>query len=592
LPLAIELAAARIKLFPPRALLRRLMRAQQGGAGQDSPLRLLADEARDSPPRQQTLLRAISWSYDLLSAQEQVVFRRLSVFVGGCSIEAAEVVGAFGMSNGLDLVASLVDKSLVWPEEQEDGEPRLRMLETIREYAREQLRASDEADAIQARHAAYYLDMVERAALQLVGPQQLTWFARLELERDNLRAVERWASTRADADSIVRLGAALWPFWLARDDASESRERLEVFLALVGQVAPKTALAGALLGAGVMAEKLGDYTTCRALLEKSLAVARQLDDRRTLAAVLDSLGRQKFIEGLYVESRALLEESETILRASDDRVGLARVLSHLGFLEYLQGRPAAARLLYEEGLALAMAAEDRHRVAEFMDNLGQASEVEGDFETASRMFQDAIRIWRELGQGPWLAMALNNLGKLRTRAGELAAARGHLFEALSLSHRIGNRRRLAYTMSAVASLAAAEGDAERAAILEAIASVAIAEIGAAPSPYQPARPTPAMAEQTMTFDQAVEESSAWLSRAMTPAATPPPADGLTRREREVVALLAHGLTNRQVGAALVLTEGTVENYVQRILGKLGFNKRAQIAVWAVERGLGSVPATD
>jgi ATP/maltotriose-dependent transcriptional regulator MalT len=250
-----------------------------------------------------------------------------------------------------------------------------------------------------------------------------------------------------------------------------------------------------------------------------------------------------------------------------------------------------------------------------MDNLGNTSEVEGDLDTAARMFQEAIAIWRRLGQEPWLAMALNNLGKLLIRRGELALARAHILEALSLSQRMGNRRRSAYTLSAVAALAEAEGQAERALSLDAVAATAVAEIGAAPSPYrprvqraQPARAIPVGAispGQAMTLDQAVEESLAWLadpgdptehgvqvpnaqpSVAMPSAPSQSPADGLTRREREVVGLLTLGLTNRQVGEALVLTEGTVENYVQRILGKLGFNKRAQIAVWAVEHGLGT-----
>ena len=326
-PLAIELAAARIKLFPPRALLGRLIGAQQSAASQDSPLHLLANQARDLPPRQRTLVGAISWSYDLLSPSEQGVFRRLSVFVGSSGVEAAEAVGAVGMTDGLDILASLIDKSLVWREEQPDGEPRLRMLETIYEYAREHLQASDEAEAIRARHVAYYLELVERAALQFVGRQQHTWFLQLHRERDNLRAAERWVTAQPDVHSLVRFWAALWPFWLSRDDASESRERLEVFLALVDPAAPAPALAGALHGAGLMAEKLGDYSKCRALLEQSLEVARQRNDRHTLAEVLDSFGRQKFIEGRYAESRAMLEESQTILREMDDRVGLARVLS-------------------------------------------------------------------------------------------------------------------------------------------------------------------------------------------------------------------------------------------------------------------------
>ena len=237
-------------------------------------------------------------------------------------------------------------------------------------------------------------------------------------------------------------------------------------------------------------------------------------------------------------------------------------------------------------------------MAEFMDNLGNTSELEGDFDNAARMFAEAIAIWRELGQGHWLAMALNNLGKLQIRRGELGLARGALLEALSLSHRMGNRRRLAYTLAAVATLAAAENQAERAARLDAIAAAAIAEIGAAlprnaqaaPGQIAPRAPggvSARAAGHAMTLEQALEESLAWLADPEHPMdSAPPSADRLTRREREVVALLALGQTNRQVAAALVLTEGTVENYVQRILGKLGVNNRAQIAVWAVAHGHG------
>jgi predicted ATPase/DNA-binding CsgD family transcriptional regulator len=615
LPLAIELAAVRIKLFPPRALLRRLRRAEQGEERLASPLRLLADQARDLPPRQQTLLRAIAWSYDLLSPNEQALLRRLCVFVGSCTVEAAEAVGGFDPSEGLDVVASLVDKSLVWREEESDGEPRLRMLETIRDFAWEQLSGTGELNSARARHAEYFVEAVERAAPELAGPRQQAWFAWLERERANLRAVESWASQQGEGATLVCLAAALWPFWLAREDASQARARLQVILPLIDQEPPGPTLVRALHGAGLMAEKLGDYATCGRLLERGVVLARRLDDRLQLAALLDSLGRQRFIEGRHAEARELLEESHAILRDSDDRAGLARVLSHLGFLEYLEGRLAAARTIFEQGLALARAAQDEHRVAEFMDNLGNTSGAEGDLETAARMFDEAIAIWRRLGQGHWLAMALNNLGKVQIRQGQLESARGQLLEALSLARRMGNRRRLAYTLAAVAALAVAEGDAVRAADLQAVVSAAVAEMGATTPPRTradqaagthgaPVGPRP----DWLTLERAVEDSLARLARGgqpgdaggalaggaapapASPAAAPRvPADLLTRREREVVGLLALGSTNREIAAELVVTEGTAENYVQRILGKLGFNNRAQIAVWAIEHGLGVRP---
>jgi predicted ATPase/DNA-binding NarL/FixJ family response regulator len=588
LPLAIELAAARIKLFPPRALLRRLTGVEPTVAGLESPLSLLADQARDLPPRQQTLFRAISWSYDLLGAAEQALLRRLSVFVDGCSVDAAQAVGIQGMLGGLNVIVSLVDKSLVWREEQPDGEPRLRMFETIRVFARQQLDASDELEAIRARHAAYYVDWVERGARQLVGPDQQSWFARLERERANLLAVERWAAAQGDQATSLRLAAALWPFWLARDDASQARERLETLLLLIGRAEPGPTLARVLHGAALIAEKLGDYPTCRALLQRGVVLARQLNDRGALAALLDSLGRQLFIEGRFADSRVALEESHAILGTLHDRVAMARLLSHLGFLEFLEGRPSEARAIFERGLALAIDIQDRHRVAEFMDNLGNTYEAQDDLPQAARMFEEAIAIWRELGQGHWLAMALNNLGKVQIRRGDLDAARELLLEALTLAHRMGNRRRSAYTIAAVAVLATVEGDADWAASMQVVASAAIAEIGAAAPPRLPPVASGTGRPPSMTFERAVEESKTRLirQRPKSGGIARTPADGLTRRERDVVSLVALGQTNRQIAAGLVLSEGTVENYVQRILGKLGVKNRAQIAVWALEHGFG------
>jgi predicted ATPase/DNA-binding CsgD family transcriptional regulator len=587
LPLAIELAAARIKLFPPRALLRRLPPPDQLDASHDSTLRLLGDGARDLPARQQTLLRAISWSYDLLEDSERALFRRLSVFVGGCTLEAAEAVGMVDLPHGLDALASLVDKSLVWREEQVDGEPRLRMLETIREFALDQLACTDEADAVRASQAAYYLGLVEQAAPQLTGPLQPAWFGRLERERANLRVVERWATSRAREDVVVRLAAALWPFWLAREDAVSARERLAALLPLVGRAAPGPEVVRAMQGGGLLAEKLGDYATCRSLLEQSVAVGRGLQDRRALANALDSLGRQEFIEGRYPQSRALLDESYALLFELNDRIGIARVLSHLGFLEYLEARVDAAKAIFERGLALAIAVEDEHRVAEFKDNLGNVFEAQGDLATAERMFGEAIDIWRKLGQGHWLAMALNNVGKVQIRRGELDAARTNLLEALSLAHRIGNRRRIAFTLSAVGSLASAQGQVDYAAHLDRLASAVVAEIGAFPQSEVKSRQRTAQQSQlrTLTLDQAVAETMAQLSEHPTPRTEQ--TDRLSRREREVASLVAMGRTNRQIAEALVLAEGTAENYVQRVMSKLGFNNRAQVAVWALENGLGT-----
>jgi len=601
LPLAIELAAARIKLFSPRALLRRLMVAEEPAGPEDSPLHILARDARDLTPRQQTLLRAITWSYDLLDRDEQAMFRRLSIFVGGCTLEAAEALG--DSPGGLDVIASLVDKSLVGQHEQADGEPRLRMLETVRAYARSLLAGSGDLETTRARHAEHFVALAEHAALQFNGSNPQTAFDRLEAERGNFLAVEEWAMARGHADVNLRLVSALWPFWLSRGNAAEAGDRLRPILPLVDHVADSSTLARGLHAAGVLAEKLGDYKLCRSLLEESVAVARRVNDADALATALDSLGRQHFIEGRLSEARALLEESYAILCELDDRVGLARVLSHYGFLEHLEGRPETARGIFERGLAIARQVDDRHRVAEFLDNLGNTFESQGDFERAARMFAEAVAMWRRLRHMPWLAMALYNLGEAEFGRGDCGAARVHLAEAIRLSRRSGDRRRLAYALSAVARLAAVDCDADRAVRYEAVANLATAAIGARPrrrpsghgalSPHIASRAAQFQAHLEVTrkptLEETADESLEWLARPRRAAGSrrvvDSSAEALTRRERDVVGLLARGLTNRQIASTLVVTEGTAENYVQRVLGKLGMSNRTQVAAWAHGRGL-------
>ena len=602
LPLGIELAAARIKLIPPRALARRLLSAHDDDSRLEEPLRLLTSSAPDVPARQQTLLRAISWSYDLLDDNERAVLRRLSAFVDGCTLDAAEAI-----AGGVDIIASLIDKSLIWRDEQPDGEPRLRMLDAIRVFARARLYASEEVEDILERHARYFVDLAERAQPELGASDQEAWFARLERERGNFLALERWAAARNCAEVMMRLAAALWPLWTARGGAAEARDRFDAILRLADGAASSSLLARGLHAAGILAERLGDYARCRDLFERSVTLSRQAGDHGALATALDSLGRQQFVEGRYAEAHALLDESHTLFRGLNDRVGLARVLSHIGFLDYLEGHANTARGIFREGLAIAREVGDRHRVAEFMDNLGNTFQVQAEFENAARMFEEAVAIWRALGQAPWLAMALYNLGEAHVGRGDVELARRSLSESLSISRKLGDRRRLAYTLSAAAMLAAVENDNERAAHMEAVAGVAVEQLGARAvrRPHArhvlPAHIAARAAElrtdnvsfQLPGLEHAVDECLAWLSRPRRQPLPPRPVsraapmgEGLTRRERDVVDLLARGFTNRQISAALVVTEGTAENYVLRVLGKLGVKNRAQVAAWAVERGFG------
>ncbi|MFN8637142.1 MAG: tetratricopeptide repeat protein [Chloroflexota bacterium] len=630
LPLALELAAARIKLLPVQAMLFRL----------EHGFSLLTSEARDRPARHRTLGEAVRWSYDLLDEYEQALFRRLSIFVGGCALEAIErvVSSEWRVASGqadhsllatryslLDLLGSLVDKSLLRREETANGELRFRMLETIREFAHERLQACGEEDETARQHTACFLALAEQANPELSGPHQKVWLDRLELERENLRAAQRWAVAQGDAETTARLVAALWHFWWVRANAADAREWVDAVLPLVRRAAPTSALARALQGAGHLAGALGDYATCRSLLDAALTVARQVEDCYTLASVLDSLGRQSFVEGHYLEARALLSEGVVILREIDDRHGLIGALSHLGFLDYLENHQDAARATYREGLALAREAGDPDAIAEFLDNLGRTFHAEGDLDSAVHVYQEAEAIWREIGQGQRLAMALNNLGSAQILRGELDVARAQLLEALRLARLAGNRRRLAFILAAIATLAAVEGQAERAVRFDTVAATTVADMGA--SLGQPINTAGALhvdrvrqvlgvsATQAVTavgralaLTETVDEALGWLAEPRDPAekltrpavaaALPAPAvplvsaggprrqsTGLTRRESEVATLIARGFTNRQIAAALVISPHTAERHVERILDKLDCSSRAEVAAWVTRHDL-------
>jgi predicted ATPase len=344
LPLAIELAAARIKLLPPPALLARLAHR----------LQVLTSGARDVPVRQQTLRNTIAWSYHMSGAQEQRLFRRLSLFVGGCTLETAEAVCAV-LSDGdgagpvLDGVASLIDKSLLQHTEQEE-EPRLRLLETIREYGLEALAASGEMEATQRAHALYYLALAEEAESELEGPQQVRWLQRLEREHDNLRAALRWSLEQGEAgysmEMALRLGGALGGFWRARGPFSEGRTFLERSLTGSKGIVSATR-AKSLLAATMLAIYLGDMDRAESLAQESLALSRELGDTWGIAYSLLLLGRGAWFRGDFPAARPLLEEALALCREVGHKTGITYSLSDLGFIALKQGDYARAHALLE-----------------------------------------------------------------------------------------------------------------------------------------------------------------------------------------------------------------------------------------------------
>jgi predicted ATPase/DNA-binding CsgD family transcriptional regulator len=660
LPLAIELAAARVRLLSPAAMLRQLTapeadtpgtNTQRADTGQASSLQVLASGARDLPPRQQALRGAIDWSYALLDDAERALFRRLGIFAGGCTVEAVEAVAVDdGPASGfpeketsdsardtLDLLGSLVEKSLLRRDELDKDEPRLRMLQTIQEYAVEQLGVSGEADAVRVRHTAFYAGLAERAGPELIGPDQAAWLDRLDGERGNLRAAGRRAAAHGDAETVLRLGAALWRYWWARSDAAETRERMAGILALAALMPASSAHARALHGAGVLARELGEYPRARALLGESLVMARALDDRELVSGVLESLGWLAQLQGSYAEARALLGESLEIARQLSDQRGAADILAKLAYVAFAEGDRAGARSLNDRSLEAAHQVGDRRVVGDVLFNLGLSAHVERSLAEAREYYEESRAVLRELGHRPALAQTLHLLGHVATMQGDVVSARGLFREALLTARQAGNRRRLAFVLWAIASLVATEGEADLAVRLDSTAHAAAGLMGAALArpvrqlydellaPAQdalgPTRVVSARAAgRAMALDDAVDEALNWLADGTdrAPGGTTPAPSGLpllavdpsspepdwpghppvrpmseassklnllTPREREIATLIGQGLTSREIAERLVIGKGTADTHADHIRTKLDLRSRAEIAAWAVHHGL-------
>jgi DNA-binding CsgD family transcriptional regulator/tetratricopeptide (TPR) repeat protein len=567
LPLAIELAAARVKLLAPRALLARLERR----------LPLLTGGARDLPARQQTLRGTIDWSYGLLEPGERALFARLAVFVGGCSLEATEAVCGFAAGDGgpspdvLDGLASLVDKSLLRQAEGPEGEPRFSMLETIREYAAERFEASGDADAVRRRHADYFLALAERAAPELVGRQQGTWLERLEREHDNLLAALGWALERDEQAPGLRLVAALGNFWRVRGYSDEGQGWIERALSR-WPAAPAPARAEVLGAAGSLAFYSGRYERAATLHGQCLTLRRALGDQRGTAVALHNLGAVALHLADFDRAEALYAESLAIWRALGDRAGIALSLNDWGVLARNRDDQARARACYEESLTLFRELGDTWGTGLLLNNLARVARDLGEWEQASALCAESLALFRELGDRRGVAWVLSNLVVVAQRRGawELAARLHGAAEALR---------------EAVGSASLAVSPAERD-MLEAAVAAARTELGdqsfAAAVAAGRAMPPEQLAEAALSGPR----PTAGAGRvADMPPAPDREASPLTRREQEVAALVAQGLTDRQIAEALVITEGTVGVHLTRIFTKLDLHSRAQLAVWAAEHGL-------
>jgi predicted ATPase/DNA-binding CsgD family transcriptional regulator len=615
LPLAIELAAARTRLLPPPAMLARL----------DRRLPLLTGGARDLPRRQQTLRDAIGWTYDLLTAEEQALFRSLSVFAGGFSIEAAEeVCGPVSDLDVLEGIESLVDKSLVRPldiDQQPNGEPRFALYETIREFGFEQLVAQAEHQAAQERHADWYESLVAKAGPELFGPDQTLWLNRLELESDNLDAALAWSVEARRVEFGLHLATNLWQFWYVRGRQRAGRVWLERLLSLADETTSPGVRARGLNYVGNFALDMSDYAVAQAAYEQALALRRAIDDQRGAADTINNMGILAAARSDFAGERAYLEEAVALYRAVGQTHRLANGLCNLGGSVNANGDPARAKVILDEALSLNTSLGDRLAEAYTRIHMGEVARDVGDAAEARRQWEHATAHMRAVGERRGLGIVLFRLATLAAASDPAGSAALHA-EALAVRWEVGDRRGIAEGLEGVAKLAAKRGNADRAARLLGAAE-GLRESIAAPLPERD-RPdydrlvsatrtaigrdayaaavaagrTTALQEIVASASNEANESAGGQpapavetapKSALVPARPSTESEALTERltsrEIEVLRLIAEGCSNREIADRLYISHRTAMQHVANILGKLDVNSRTAAAAYAHRHGL-------
>jgi predicted ATPase/class 3 adenylate cyclase len=447
LPLAIELAAARIKLLPPKAMLARL----------EKRLDFLTSSARDLPTRQRTLRDAIAWSYDLLNADEQKLFRQVSIFVGGCTFEAIEAVTEARSSLTLELLGSLLDKSLLREVEDRIGEPRFVMLELLREFGLEQLQADGEKEATCLRHAKFFLALAEEAETKLESSEQVDWINRMEEEHDNLRAALEWSkSANGAGDICLRLAGTLGLFWESRGYFSEGRERLSAILSTGIAQGKTTARARLLARAAELAYRQSDYPATLALAEESLTICREVGDKQGAAAALIKLGNTATEGGDYVTASGYLAEALMIWRELKDKHGTARALISLGWAALRPGDYQLANERLEEALTISRELEDTRSIGFELSGLGEVALREGDYARARQLLEESLELRRQLGNKWGVGVSLGTLGWVAIHEGDWKRAVARLGESLEVRQEIGDKGGSAWCLERLAEVASAQ----------------------------------------------------------------------------------------------------------------------------------------
>jgi non-specific serine/threonine protein kinase len=555
-PLAIELAAARTKVLSVEQISSRL----------DDRFGLLTGGDRTTIPHHRTLRATMDWSHELLLEPERVLFRRLSVFSGGFGLEAAEGVctdAGLERDEVLDLLSSLVDKSLVLFEGQ-DRETRYRLLETVRQYAREKLEVSGEAGDARGRHAEFYLALSEEAEPELKGHEQVAWLGRLEREHENLRAAIRFMLEKGEIESAVRLAWALWLFWYLHGHQGEGYRYAGELLHKTDAL-PASMRAKALIVRGNMSYGQEDAEGTKQLFEEAAVLSRQTGNRVDLAIALAGVGVTVMQQGDVRRATTLFEEVLKLYREVANKWGVSYALVHLGMVFLSRGDHAGAARYFEE--ALAISREIGYRLSGYISLYGLAltSRVRGDRERAGEQYIEGLRLAVEAGDRANAAYCLEGLAGLIEERGEpepaarLFGAAEALLEAVGAPLYVQAQDRALYERSV---------EALRSCLGEEVFEAAWAQ------------------GRAMALEQAVEH--ALEHRAISQEQPPPPADypaGLSAREVEVLRLVAKGMTNARIARALFISPRTVNAHLGSVYHKIGTNTRAEATCFAAEHGL-------
>jgi predicted ATPase/DNA-binding CsgD family transcriptional regulator len=571
LPLAVELAAARVRLLSPAEIVARLTH----------PFELLTGGPRDLPDRQRTLADTISWSLALLDSGTRTMFGRLGVFAGGFTVDAAEAVAGDPDPAGvIDALAVLIDHGLVQRPGETGPAARPRLLETIREFALEELAARGEQDDVRAAHAAFYVALARSADSE-----------RLELEQANLRAALVWYLAREDQEGALALSSASSAFWLSRGHLTEGRRWLEQALAL-GDGPPTPDRARASIAAGLLAYHQADYAVAATHLERGLDQCRELGDEADVARALAALALARTRAGDLAPALHLAEEALAAYGRLDDDAGVGRSLETLGRVLWICGNYGQARARLQESRVVARRLGARDLAARASQGLGYVALAEGDLEAANALLEESLAEFRELGDRWWALRGICALGHVAARRGARPAARLRFAQGHEIARELGDPMLEAACLE---GLAGAHGPALAARLLGAAESVR--ELAGA------AWPAFVLADSERSADRARcalgEERFAaeWArGRAMGAAdildlAPPGPPEhpaGLTLREVEVLRLVAAGLTDAQIADRLVLSVRTVHSHVRSIYRKLGVSSRSAATGYVLRQGLGKV----